>query len=211
MLRASPAKTNVQRSGPRTIQPSFLRSLKPLLRHLPVHHSFNITMSPNQPRTSNHPVTSQAEKKWSLIFSTPYENPQTSVNSVIPSDEFSLHHHNIDQAIILIAEYNPGHQHKIADALFRFLEIQNISSGSRLQSNSLLFLMSSFISYLHHINSIQPGTINVYLSGIYFFFKLIYGQQCFNISNPQISLFIKGLQKKTVPLSKTPDFKHPHS
>ncbi len=65
-----------------------------------------------------------------------------------------------------------------------------------------LLSISSFITYLHHTNSIKQGSIKVYLSGIHFFYKLIYGQQCPNISNPQIFLLIKGLQKKQSPPSR---------
>ncbi|XP_051502426.1 uncharacterized protein LOC127411101 [Myxocyprinus asiaticus] len=58
-----------------------------------------------------------------------------------------------------------------------------------------LLSISPFISHLHNTKSIQPGTIKVYLSGVHFFFKLIHGQQCPSITNPQIALFIKGLHK----------------
>ncbi len=47
-------------SRPRIVQPSFSRSSKPFLRHLQVHCSFNLIMSPNQPRPFNPLVTSQA-------------------------------------------------------------------------------------------------------------------------------------------------------
>ncbi|XP_058606787.1 uncharacterized protein LOC131524061 [Onychostoma macrolepis] len=69
-----------------------------------------------------------------------------------------------------------------------------------------LLSISSFITYLHHTNSIKPGSIKVYLSGIHFFYKLIHGQQCPNISNPQIFLLIKGLQKTNPP---GPDTRQP--
>ncbi|XP_067309065.1 uncharacterized protein [Pseudorasbora parva] len=72
--------------------------------------------------------------------------------------------------------------------------------------NFSLLSISSFISYLHKIKSIQPSTIKVYLSGIQFFFKLIYGHPCPAITNPQISLLIKGIQKTnpTHPDSRQP-------
>ncbi len=69
-----------------------------------------------------------------------------------------------------------------------------------------LLSISSFITYLHHTNSIKPGSIKVYLSGIHFFYKLVHGQQCPNISNPQISLLLKGLQKTNPP---RPDTRQP--
>jgi site-specific recombinase XerD len=69
-----------------------------------------------------------------------------------------------------------------------------------------LLSISSFVTYLHHTTSIKPGSIKVYLSGIHFFFKLLHGQQCPNISNPQISLLIKGLQKTNPP---RPDSRQP--
>ncbi len=69
-----------------------------------------------------------------------------------------------------------------------------------------LLSISSFITYLHQTNSIKPGSIKVYLSGIHFFYKLVHGQQCPNISNPQISLLLKGLQKTNPP---RPDTRQP--
>lgn len=44
-----------------------------------------------------------ATRKWLIIdLSAPHGNSHPSINSLIPLDEFSLHYHDIDQAIILI-------------------------------------------------------------------------------------------------------------
>ncbi|XP_067218215.1 uncharacterized protein [Chanodichthys erythropterus] len=80
------------------------------------------------------------------------------------------------------------------------------SSYNQPFPNFSLLSVSSFISYLNQIKSIQPSTIKVYLSGIQFFYKLIYGHPCPAITNPQITLLIKGIQKTnpTRPDSRQP-------
>ncbi len=67
-----------------------------------------------------------------------------------------------------------------------------------------LLSISSFITYLRHTNSIKPGSIKVYLSGIHLFISSSTDKQCPNISNPQIFLLIKDLQKPIPPV-QTPD------
>ncbi len=42
------------------------------------------------------------KKRLIIDLSAPHGSPHPSINSLIPLDEFSLHYHNIDQAIVLI-------------------------------------------------------------------------------------------------------------
>ncbi|XP_026059296.1 uncharacterized protein LOC113043958 [Carassius auratus] len=58
-----------------------------------------------------------------------------------------------------------------------------------------LLTITSFISYLNSIKSLQVGSIKGYLSGIQFFHKLIYGAPSPEINNSQTSLLIKGIQR----------------
>ncbi|XP_056122442.1 uncharacterized protein LOC130100837 [Rhinichthys klamathensis goyatoka] len=58
-----------------------------------------------------------------------------------------------------------------------------------------LLTITSFISYLNSVKSLQVGSIKSYLSGIQFFHKLIHGAPSPEINNSQTSLLIKGIQR----------------
>ncbi|KAL0152549.1 hypothetical protein M9458_052272, partial [Cirrhinus mrigala] len=48
------------------------------------------------------------QKRLIIDLSSPHNSPFTSINSLIPLEEFSLHYHNVDQAITLIKEAGRG-------------------------------------------------------------------------------------------------------
>ncbi|KAI2646851.1 Pro-Pol polyprotein [Labeo rohita] len=51
---------------------------------------------------------SQAKKCLIIDLSSPHNSPFLSINSLIPLEEFSLHYHDVDQAITLIKEAGRG-------------------------------------------------------------------------------------------------------
>ncbi|XP_073730829.1 uncharacterized protein [Misgurnus anguillicaudatus] len=61
--------------------------------------------------------------------------------------------------------------------------------------NFSLLSITSFISHLNTIKCLQVGSIKGYLSGIQFFYKLIYGTPSQEINNSQTSLLLKGIQR----------------
>ncbi len=69
-----------------------------------------------------------------------------------------------------------------------------------------LLAITSFISHLNINKYLQISSIKVYLSGIKFFHKFLYGSPSPQIDNSQTSLLIKGIQK-TNPTS--PDSRQP--
>ncbi len=60
-----------------------------------------------------------------------------------------------------------------------------------------LLSITSFISFLNSIKSLQVSSIKSYISGIQFFHKLLYGAPSPEINNSQTALLIRGIQRKS--------------
>ncbi len=58
-----------------------------------------------------------------------------------------------------------------------------------------LLSITSFISFLNSIKSIQVSFIKSYISGIQFFHKLLYGALSPEINNSQTAMLIRGIQR----------------
>ncbi len=58
-----------------------------------------------------------------------------------------------------------------------------------------LLSITSFISFLNSIKSLQVSSIKSYISGIQFFHKLLYGAPSPEINNSQTALLIRGIQR----------------
>ncbi len=58
-----------------------------------------------------------------------------------------------------------------------------------------LLSITSFISFLNSIKSLQVSSIKSYISGIQFFHKLLYGAPSPEINNSQTTLLIRGIQR----------------
>ncbi len=69
-----------------------------------------------------------------------------------------------------------------------------------------LLSITSFISFLNSIKSLQVSSIKSYISGIQFFHKLLYGAPSPEINNSQTALLIRGIQRSrpTRPDSRLP-------
>lgn len=69
-----------------------------------------------------------------------------------------------------------------------------------------LLSVSSSISHLNINQNLQVNSVKGYLSGIQFFHKLIFGSPSPSISNPQIAMLIKSIQRSQPP---SPDARQP--
>ncbi len=69
-----------------------------------------------------------------------------------------------------------------------------------------LLSITSFISFLNSIKSLQVSSIKSYISGIQFFHKLLYGALSPEINNSQTAMLIRGIQRSrpTRPDSRLP-------
>ncbi len=69
-----------------------------------------------------------------------------------------------------------------------------------------LLSITSFISFLNSIKSLQVSSIKSYISGIQFFHKLLYGAPSPEINNSQTAMLIRGIQRSrpTRPDSRLP-------
>ncbi len=72
--------------------------------------------------------------------------------------------------------------------------------------NFLYSQITSFISFLNSIKSLQVSSIKSYISGIQFFHKLLYGAPSPEINNSQTAMLIRGIQQSrpTRPDSRLP-------
>lgn len=71
-----------------------------------------------------------------------------------------------------------------------FLRVQNLPCTS-----TDLPSICNFITYTHSFRNIRSSTIQTYLAGINFFFKLAAGYDCPALSHPHVSMLLKGLLK----------------
>ncbi len=88
---------------------------------------------------------------------------------------------------------------------WRYFKSFHLSYNMPFPDFSLLSI-TSFISFLNSIKGLQVSSIKSYISGIQFFHKLMYGAPSPEISNPQTSMLIRGIQRSlpTRPDSRLP-------
>merc|ERR1712082_15895 len=73
------------------------------------------------------------------------------------------------------------------------------TTGVPFPSNHLS-VIAAFVTYAHSHLHLRTSTIQVYLSGLNFFFKLIHGSPSSSTTHPHIIMLLRGLQRSEAPV-----------
>ncbi|RXN16328.1 poly [Labeo rohita] len=137
-------------------------------RHCPVKFMIGLFSAPpfNTYRVSPLGVATRkfSGKKHLIIdLSSPHNSPFPSINSLIPLEEFSLHYHDIDQAIILIKDADRGAWLAKLNITSSFRTLEDITDSCRNELSLWISFLSQWNGLSFFYNNLISSPIDIQL------------------------------------------------